>query len=106
MALLAADALSTLLSLARALALAIGAPELARREELDRLIAEQISLEDLSDPTEHGYLVEAAEQVGRITDEAIGHSVESFGPIVIHAPGLGRSGVFGNVEGAVCAAVL
>ncbi|MGO9962109.1 MAG: hypothetical protein ACLPUG_01615 [Acidimicrobiales bacterium] len=50
--LLAADVLSTLLSLAQALAYAIGDPELATREELDRLITEQIGLDDLSDPLE------------------------------------------------------
>ena len=86
LALLAADAVSTLLLLARALAYAIGNPELASREELDRLIAEQIRLDDLSDPTEHGLLVEAVEQVGRITSEAVSHGIKSFGPIVIHVP--------------------
>lgn len=87
LALLAADALSTLLSLARALARAIGKPELATREELDRLIAEEIDLKDLGgDPTEHGYLVEAVEQIGRITTETINHGVKHFGPIVIHVP--------------------
>ena len=50
LALLAADAVSALLLLARALAHAIGNPELASREELDRLIIEQIRLDDLSDP--------------------------------------------------------
>ncbi|MGO9788648.1 MAG: hypothetical protein ACLP8S_03690, partial [Solirubrobacteraceae bacterium] len=49
LALLAADALSTLLLLARALAREIGRPELATREELDRLIAEQVDVNDLSD---------------------------------------------------------
>jgi hypothetical protein len=86
LALLAADAISTLLSLAQALARAIGQPELAAREELDRLISEQIDLDDVSDPTEDGLLVEAVEQVGRITSETIAHGVESFGPIVIHVP--------------------
>ena len=86
LALLAADAISTLLSLARALARAIGKPELATREELDRLIAEQIDLDHLGDPTEHGYLIEAVEQVGRIIAETISHGVEHFGPIVIHVP--------------------
>jgi len=86
LALLAADAISTLLSLAQALARAIGQPELAAREELDRLISEQIDLDDVSDPTEDGLLVEAVEQVGRITSETISHGVESFGPIVIHVP--------------------
>jgi hypothetical protein len=86
LALLAADAVSTLLLLARALAYAIGNPELASREELDRLIAEQMRLDDLSDPTEHGLLVEAVEQVGRITSEAVSHGIKSFGPIVIHVP--------------------
>jgi hypothetical protein len=52
---------------------------------VDRLIAERINLEDLSDPSEYGYLVEAVERVACIADEAIGHGVESFGPIVIHA---------------------
>jgi hypothetical protein len=56
------------------------------REELDRLITEQIDLDDLSDPTEHCLLVEAVEQVSRITSEAISHGVTSFGPIVIHDP--------------------
>jgi len=86
LAFLAADALSTLLSLAQALARAIGKPELATREELDRLIAEQIDLDHLGDSTEHGYLVEAVEQIGRITAETINHGVEHFGPIVIHVP--------------------
>ncbi len=86
LALLAADALSTLLLLARALAREIGRPELATREELDRLIAEQVDVNDLSDPTEHGLLVEAVEQVSRVTSEAVSHGVKSFGPIVIHVP--------------------
>jgi hypothetical protein len=86
LALLAADALSTLLLLARALAREIGRPELATREELDRLIAEQVNVNDLSDPTEHGLLVEAVEQVSRVTSEAVSHGVKSFGPIVIHVP--------------------
>ncbi len=84
LALLAADAVSTLLLLAQALAHAIGHPELAGREELARLISEQIDLDDLSDPTD--LLVEAVEQIGRITSETISHGVESFGPIVIHVP--------------------
>jgi len=86
LALLAADALSTLLSLARELAYAIGKPELASREQLDRLISEQIYLGDFSDPTGYGLLVEAVEQVGRVTSSAISHGVKSFGPIVIHVP--------------------
>ncbi len=86
LALLAADAVSTLLLLARALAHAIGHPELAGREELDRLISEQIDLDDVSDATDDGLLVEAVEQVSRITSEVISHGVESFGPIVIHVP--------------------
>jgi hypothetical protein len=86
LALLAADALSTLLLLARALAREIGRPELAAREELDRLIGEQVDVNDLSDPTEHGLLVEAVEQVSRVTSEAVSHGVKSFGPIVIHVP--------------------
>src|ERR1044072_2230556 len=86
LALLAADAVSTLLLLARALAYAIGNPELASREELDRLIAEQMRVDDPSDPAEHGLLVEAVEQVGRITSEAVSHGIKSFGPIVIHVP--------------------
>ena len=86
LALLAADALSTLLLLARALAREIGRPELATREELDRLIAEQLDVNDLSDRTEHGLLVEAVEQVSRVTSEAVSHGVKSFGPIVIHVP--------------------
>ena len=65
---------------------AIGKPELATREELDRLIAEQIDLDHLGDPTEHGYLIEAVEQVGRIIAETISHGVEHFGPIVIQVP--------------------
>lgn len=83
---LTADALSALLSLAAELARAIGKPDLASREQLDRLISEQIDLVDLFDPTPHGLLVEAVEQVARITSQAVSHGVESFGPIVIQVP--------------------
>ena len=31
-------------------------------------------------------LVEAVEQVSRVTSEAVSHGVKSFGPIVIHVP--------------------
>ncbi len=63
-------------------------PSLASREELARLIAEEIDLKHLGDPTEHGYLVEAVEQIGRITTETINHGVKHFRPIVIHVPGI------------------
>src|ERR1044072_1392368 len=78
LALLAADAVSPLLLLARALADALAHPHLASREELDRLIAEQLSRDGLAGPTGHALLVEAVERVGRIPSEAVSHGIKSF----------------------------
>ena len=84
----AADAASSLIAFARALAYAIGQPRAGRREGLGLLLSKAISrdLDTLSfDTAPHSY-DDAAESLGRITDALINHGPASLGPIIIIAP--------------------
>jgi hypothetical protein len=80
-----ADAASSLIALARALAWSIGQPRTASREGLGLLLSKAISrdLDTLSfDTAPYGY-DDAAESLGRITDALINHGSASVGPIII-----------------------
>jgi hypothetical protein len=84
----AADAASSLIALARALAWATGQPKTASREGLAPLLSKAISrdLDTLSvDTTPHGY-DDAADSLSRITDALINHGPARLGPIIIIAP--------------------
>lgn len=84
----AADAASSLIALARALAYEIGQPRTASREGLALLVSKAIGrdLDALSfDTAPHGY-DDAAESLGRITDALINHGPARLGPIIIIAP--------------------
>ena len=84
----AADAASSLIAFARALAYTIGQPRTASREGLRLLLSKAIGrdLDTLSfDAAPYGY-DDAAESLGRITDALINHGPASLGPIIIIAP--------------------
>jgi hypothetical protein len=81
----AADAASSLIALARALAYAIGQPRAGSREGLRLLLSKAISrdLDALSfDTAPHSY-DDAAESLGRITDALTNHGPAGLGPIII-----------------------
>ena len=87
-----ADAASSLIALARALAWSIGQPRTASREGLGLLLRKAISrdLDTLSfDTAPYGY--DAAESLGRITDALINHGSASVGPIIIIRPTRSRT---------------
>jgi hypothetical protein len=84
----AADAASSLIAFARALAYAIGQPRAGSRQGLGLLLSKAISrdLDTLSfDTAPHSY-DDAVESLGRITDALINHGPASLGPIIIIAP--------------------
>jgi len=84
----AADAASSLIAFARALAYSIGQSRTASREGLRLLLSKAIDrdLDALSFETApYGY-DDAAESLGRMTGALINHGPASLGPIVIIAP--------------------